>query len=153
MKIILCFSGSENKCIHLCLFPFLPLPSTVVLRLFVFNKLTWQKLRCICCLHKIMNCVCSFLCKILKDSMLTLGRAVVWFMETWSFACNKTPGWCGTRPEFAPCLQMLLSFVLAAILVWQLSEAGEAIFLWGSCSLNSSVQVACGSVPHVQGAD
>lgn len=62
---------------------FFLLPSTVVLRLFgfVFNKLTWQKLRCIWCLHKIMNCVCSFLCKVLKDSMLTPEEAVLWFME------------------------------------------------------------------------
>jgi len=56
----------------------------VVLRLFwfVFNKLTWQKLRCIWCLHKIMNCVCSFLCKVLKDSMLTLVRVALWFAGT-----------------------------------------------------------------------
>lgn len=62
---------------------FFLLPSTVVLRLFgfVFNKLTWQKLRCIWCLHKIMNCVCSFLCKVLKDSMLTPEEAVLWFTE------------------------------------------------------------------------
>lgn len=61
------------------MFTFLPLPSTVVLRLFfVFNKLTWQNLRCIWCLHKIMDCVCSFLCKVLKDSMLTLERVMIY---------------------------------------------------------------------------
>ena len=77
MKIVLRFSGSENK--FTCSFVSL-LPLTVVLRLFfVFKTLPWRELRCIWCLHKTMNCVCSFLCKVLKDSMLTYEKAVLWF--------------------------------------------------------------------------
>lgn len=77
MKIVLRFSGSENKFTRL--FVSL-LPLTVVLRLFfVFKTLPWRELRCIWCLHKTMNCVCSFLCKVLKDSMLTYEKAVLWF--------------------------------------------------------------------------